>query len=1059
MTFVLRNKGYTDSHRFYKVFRLSPKSAQSAGDGASQLDCIIPNYSPMNTFFQSKYPIYRIFVYRGRNGSSECQKKGGLMFQLPIFYVFCYTMKQLLLLIFWCLLFANAVDAQNCNFRATPIVTQPSCAGVADGVVRLNIENPLTVVLTYRWLKILDIPLPLPALLTNVATGLSVGDYQVIISNGLCADTLKVNLPEPKPLQVLDTALCGIGGVVNLADQIVGGNGTYKLNVTPILNSDYTCKDCDAAPVTVSQKLNVFDVEVFDQKGCQTKRQVSVEVLDSLKATTTVVDETCTANGAITVRAVGGSGRYQYALDNTTSNTPIQAQEATFKNLRGNTNYNIRVNDVKGCRTEKQERVRYNPKFTPATVAVQDASCYGSKDGIIKVSPTTTSNTISGYTLNNPDATMQREPVFNNLPPNTYTVYVREGADCYVGYPAKINEPDSLEFSVATTETNCPGSDDGVLSLQANGGNGGYQYSIDGTNFQPRNIFNNLEAGNYKVVVRDRKGCSAIDVATVDEPEAPNVGPKVTASCPDDSTGSIVIVESGKLLYGSYAFSLDSINFQRENLFDGLAPGIYTVFVRYPDGCVYKVTAIVPEVKAPAVFFRLQHASCPGADDGSVVVEVTANGETKKYSYSIDGENFIPRNAFKDLTAGDYNLYIRDSSDCIFTYPFTIQEPQAPTLTLLSQNTSCFGGKNGKIVVQTKNGQPPFTYALNGINFQTSHIFDGLGASSYVVVVRDNNGCLYSQEASVDQPNRIQAAFTIVNETCGAQNGVLVCTPSGGTVPYRYRWETGDTTSVLTGLYADKYEVSISDVNNCLTVANAEVKSQPGPLVIGDVTNAPCFGMPKGAIELSIIGGEKPFKFNWSNGLREQKIYNLTAGNYTVTVTDQNQCASVKLFNLYEPAPIALEAQIGPSNGLWFINLVCSGGAPPYIYQWSTGETTEDVFNLKPAAYSVTVTDQQGCSQNLKVTVGTNATHEPQWASAVRIFPNPTQNFLNIIIETTDQQESQIQLFDINGKLALPLQKMFENQATLNLSQLPKGVYLLRLQRAAGVLYRRVVVQ
>lgn len=965
-------------------------------------------------------------------------------------------MKPLYLLII--LLFCLRLDAQttnHCNFRATPEIQQPSCANTEDGVIQINLDNPLGLLLTFKWTKLLGIvPIPLPTLLSNVARGLSAGDYQVIISNGLCSDTVNVNLPGPAPLQILDTAICGIGGVINLKDRINGGNGNYRINANTLLGNSYNCNNCSDAIFNVT-KTSILDVRVLDQKGCETTKNLTVEVFDSLKANLLVLDETCTENGAITVQAVGGSGSYQYALDNP-ENPQLQP---SFRGLSGNRTYAVYVRDNKFCRTQKQVFVRKNPTNTPVTLKTQDATCYGSRDGAIQVEPNTTSNSITGYSLNSLNATPQPQPEFRNLRPDSYTIYVLEGPDCYVPYKTTINEPDSMTISANTSDANCPGSGDGEVELLANGGNSGYEYSIDGVRYQSSNRFENLDAATYPAFARDQKGCTATSAFKVNEPETPAVNTGVTASCPEENTGSIVIIDVGGFLDGEYRFSLDSIYWQSDNIFDELAPGTYTIFVQDPNGCIYTVTAVVPEITAPGVFFRTQPASCPDSEDGSVTVEVTTNGETTDYFYSLDSIHFTQQNIFQNLSAGDYRLFMRDSFNCVFAYTFSIAQPNAPTITLQNKDASCFDGKDGKVTIQTQGGQAPFTYALNGIMFQASPVFTSLGASSYVAIVRDANGCLYAQEALVKQPSQIKADFTTVHETCGNSNGVLVCQPSGGFAPYRYRWDLGDTTAVLTNLQSGNYRVSISDANNCLIVEDEQINNLPGPIVVGDLTNVPCNGMPEGAIALSVFGGSQPFKYLWSNGQSAAKIYNLLAGNYTVTVTDNNQCASIKAFNLYEPAPIELQAETGYSNGLWFINLICEGGAPPYIYQWSTGETTEDVFNLKAAEYTVTVTDQQGCSQIKSVTVGTTATQEPSWASAVKIFPNPASDQIQIILETPDQSESTLLLLDVNGKIVVPAQKIIHNQLTLPVNHLPKGVYLLRLELAEGVLYRKVVLQ
>jgi hypothetical protein len=1019
-----------------------------------------PKYYPMNDFVIATYLIY--FDKRCLSGRRE--KLGYLLRgQTLRLFAFFVPLNLMKLLLFLCTLFfgvrSAAQTTANCNFRATPEIQQPSCAGAENGIIRIKVDNPLGLLLTYEWTKLLNIPLPLPLLVSNVAENLSAGDYRVVISSLTCRDTLKINLPEPALLQVLDTAICAINGVIDLKKQIRGGDGDYNVNANTLFGNAINCVNCADAVVNVD-KTSIIEVEVKDGKGCQTKRSVNITVYDSLKAEIQTIDETCTENGAISVQGKGGSGNYTYTLANQDVPTTVNQERAVFSNLKSG-NYPVQVLDRAGCRTEEQAFVRKNPQNTPVSLTVQDVSCYGGKDGAIAVIVQNPANSnITGYALNARTAPLQSQGIFRQLKADsTYTVYIYQGNDCYFKYAARVNEPDSMSLSANTSDANCPGAPDGAVELLAKGGNRGYQYSIDGVNYQSGNRFADLTADTYPAFARDQKGCTASSAFKINEPESPRIGTDVTASCPNTNSGSVVIIDMGGFFEGEYRFSLDSMRWQTSKIFNELAPGTYTIFVQDPKGCIFKVTAVVPEVKAPGVFFQTQPPSCPDSEDGSLTVQVTTNGTTADYFYSLDSVNFARQNVFQNLRAGTYRLFMRDSLNCVFSYPFTLTAPPVPIITLNTQNASCFDGKNGKVTIQTQGGRSPFTYALNGILFQSSPVFEGLGASTYVAIVRDANGCLFAQDVSVAQPARLLTNFTIVNETCGNNNGVLVCQPTGGILPYRYRWDVGDTTAVLTNLQAGNYRVSISDANNCLLVEGAKIENLPGPLVVGDLTNAPCHGMPKGAIELKVFGGAQPFAYLWSNGLRTEKIYNLTAGNYTVTVTDKNQCASVKTFNLYEPAPIDLQAQTGSSGGLWFINLICAGGAPPYTFQWSTGETTEDIFNLKPAEYSVTVTDQQGCSKVKTILIGTTAVQEPAWAKSVQIFPNPTTHDLHIRLQTLPVSETRLTLLDINGKIALPTHQMSGNAHTLHLTDLPKGVYLLRLEQAEGVLHRKIVLQ
>ncbi len=947
----------------------------------------------------------------------------------------------------------NTDPTSNC-FPLTASVKMPSCTGFNDGQIVVNLASPNAAV-TYEWLNA-------PSLsTTNAISNLPKGEYKLVISDGVCKDTLTFPLNEPPKLEALiaDTAICAKRGFVNLARNVRGGTGAYQITANSVFGTPYNCNNCPSTQtLALVDTTSFLKMQVKDQNGCIAERNIFVELLDSLKTNFFVKDETCTRNGAITVRATGGSGNYLYALN---SNATLQ-QSPVFRELKGDSTYIVNIKDLKGCPMTDTILVKYRPEFTPATLRVRNVTCKGFNDGLIEIQTPTDEN-ITGYALsgNGLEYPLQNAAVFTNLLPGNYKARVQEGEDCYVVYPFVIKEPAQLQLSTSSSDANCPGSSDGSVEMSAQGGNGGYQYSIDGTTFQARRVFFNLSARPlpYVAIVRDSLGCTTTSFFLINEPEAPPISADVTASCPEMRSGSIVILEGGKLLYGDYEFSLDSINWQQENLFEGLASGTYTVFVRYPDGCVYKVTAIVPEVEAPGVFFRIQDVSCPGGTDGAIVVEITMGGETDDYEYSLDGENFIEKNGFKNLSAGAYSIFLRDSLGCIFVYPFTINEPEAPELDFNIRNVSCFGDKDGQVVIIPEGGLPPFSYALGGIAFVDNPVFRNLGAGTYLSLVRDANGCIYADTVVLQQPEAMQVAFEIIDETCGNDNGFAFCIPNGGTAPYHYFWSNGETTPLVKGLSVGAYTVTVVDKNGCKLASEVAVKNLPGPVLLAELTEIPCNGTETGAINLTVLGGSPPLFYKWSNGSRSEDIYQLSAGDYSVTVQDANQCWSTKAFNLNEPAPISLQSQTGTFEGLWFINLTVEGGILPYQFQWSNGATSEDLFNLLPGEYTVTVTDGEDCSAVKTINAGATGAPEPGKEAFIKLFPNPTIDQLQIIVNSPELIETKATVFAVNGQLVLPTLIFHENRGQLDLRNLPAAVYFVKIERESAVFFKKVVKQ
>src|SRR5690606_21998675 len=143
---------------------------------------------------------------------------------------------------------------------------------------------------------------------------------------------------------------------------------------------------------------------------------------------------------------------------------------------------------------------------------------------------------------------------------------------------------------------------------------------------------------------------------------------------------------------------------------------------------------------------------------------------------------------------------------------------------------------------------------------------------------------------------------------------------------------------------------------------------QPGSLVdvSADITHVSCPGGNDGEIDAAAFGGSEPYTYNWSNGGNTPLITGLTAGNYLLTVTDANDCSVVKLYAVNEPPALVVtvttqgESAPGANDGTAAASV--TGGTPGYSYLWSNGETTADITGLAPGVYTVTVTDQNGCT-------------------------------------------------------------------------------------------------
>ena len=234
------------------------------------------------------------------------------------------------------------------------------------------------------------------------------------------------------------------------------------------------------------------------------------------------------------------------------------------------------------------------------------------------------------------------------------------------------------------------------------------------------------------------------------------------------------------------------------------------------------------------------------------------------------------------------------------------------------------------------------------------------------------NGISEITEISYDQ---LALELVLVDVDCyGQNNGLINAIVSGGSGNYSFEWSNGETTQAITNLSPGTYSVVVSDDNGCLIEESQIEIMEPSELIVSGLTNnVSCAGASDGFIDLSVEGGIGGYSFYWSNGEISEDLNTLLAGNYFVVVSDSNGCSQTVDFEVTEPEAMAIsENHInvscnGGSDGS--IDITVSGGTGLYDYSWSNGENLEDISNLIAGTYSVTATDENGCSISIDVEI------------------------------------------------------------------------------------------
>ncbi|MBK8192270.1 MAG: carboxypeptidase regulatory-like domain-containing protein [Lewinellaceae bacterium] len=324
-----------------------------------------------------------------------------------------------------------------------------------------------------------------------------------------------------------------------------------------------------------------------------------------------------------------------------------------------------------------------------------------------------------------------------------------------------------------------------------------------------------------------------------------------------------------------------------------------------------------------------------------------------------------------NITAGAYTVTVTDANGCTKTTSATIMEPPVIVLSNTTVNSTC-GNPNGSIDLTVTGGVYPYTYLWStGATIEDPvNYYSGI----YTVTVTDANGCSKTSTATINNTGGPSLSTFVTNILCnGAATGAVNLTVTGGTDPFNFIWSNSASIEDINNLVAGTYTVTVTDVNGCTKTTSATVTEPPALTLSTVVTNVLCNGFATGAINLTVTGGTGSTTYLWSNGFTGQDPSNLSAGTYTVTVTDVNGCTKSTSATVTEPPALALTTVVtnvlcnGAATGE--IDLAVTGGTGNKTFIWSSGQTTEDLTGLLAGTYTVTVTDVNGCTKTTSATV------------------------------------------------------------------------------------------
>ncbi len=866
-------------------------------------------------------------------------------------------------------------DANGCEFSDNYSITEPFpllatstttdvlCTGSPTGIITVNVAGG-TAPYTYTWSN---------GGATPQLTALTAGTYTLTVTDDKgCTDVISPVINEPAtPISITSTkvdVLCFGENTGSIDLTLTGGTTPYNVDWSGQNGIVLANKTVNA----INLAADTYDALVTDANGCTASETVIIaEPTDSITPTWTITDVDCngSSTGAIDVAVIGGTGAYTFLW-----NTGATTEDLT--NVPAGS-YQLNITDASACATSISVMVNEPLAALSTFITKTDVSCNAGADGELDL---TVAGGTSPYTYAwNTSATTED---LTDLSIGTYTVTVTDDNGCISTPSETLIEPTAIVLSETHVDVTCFDGTDGSLAVTVLGGVAPYDIMWSNAShivmtLQGANL-SNLPADDYTATITDANGCTEAITITIDQPLAPlaatTTGTEI--SCFGGSDGTLSVDVTGGTIQYVYTWSNGGILSSIANV----PAGIYTVTVTDLNNCTLVVsdTLTQPE-QGLSSSITTTPVSCFSGSDGSVTVNVTGGTSPYVYNWQLASGGTAATKDLSNVDPGTYIVTITDDKACVLQDTAVVLGPTIPlAFTSTTVAVSCFNGENGAIDVTSTGGTPPYSYMWANTSFvvmsTTDEDLNNIAADDYSITVTDANGCTTAGLITVAEPARpVDITINTTDATCfQAANGVAATTATGGTGPYTYLWSNGDVNANVSNFIAGSYTLTVTDANGCSTTSDALIQ-QPGMLQTeAAMENVACKDGNTGAIRTTTGGGTGPYTYNWAGGGSTKDNFELTAGIYTLTVTDAQGCSVISGGMIQEPGT-SLVLSLAANDVTCFdgsdgsVAAKVLGGTTPYTYLWA--DTLRSFSNEQlsteevPAGnYLFRVTDANGCS-------------------------------------------------------------------------------------------------
>ncbi|MDX6192030.1 T9SS type A sorting domain-containing protein [Flavobacterium sp. Fl-318] len=790
----------------------------------------------------------------------------------------------------------------------------------------------------------------------------------------------------------------------------------------------------------------------IDNKGTVTTNYFNLILNPRLNTVGVTAQSRCYGanDGFILMQSTGGKAPYVYrSVNNGANNGPYQTSPYFYNLVSGV--YTIEARDQIGC-ISTTFLVITEPNPLTADVLV-DAN---------NIRITAAGGTGSyEYAVSTIDNVLvvpyQASNLFSDLATGTYTIYVKDTNGCIVSKTNVNVAPRNTLSAIASVTAITCNNPTATIAVEATGGSATYRYSINNGPSTTSNLFTDLTAGTYTIIVTDSQGATTSltkVISAVNPPEATLVVGNV--SCFGVQNGYIKVE---KVKPSDYSYSLNGGpyrdgNSDNNSYFNNLGPGNYTINVRdNATGCIKALTA---EITQPN---QLTADAMVDANN----IRITAAGGTPTYEYALSGINnlWIPYQSgdlFPNLAEGTYTAYAKDANGCIVSKTGINVAPRNTLSAVATTTLVTCSNPTATITVTATGGTGSYKYLLNNEPLTTSNVFPGLAPGTYYITVRDIQDATVTLIVEVKKAVTPKAVLEIVtNVTCfGEQNGAIkVQTAGDGGYTYSVNGGvniigTGNNPILLKNLAAGTYNITVKDnITGCVSSV-AAIITQPSLLTATVEANPQI-------LTITTSGGSGQYVFSLDGSAFQSSPYftNISYGYHSVHIKDSNGCYFIKDIAVNPPAPlvngknaIVFEFKAGQTladivvegqNITWYSNKSSSTGKKA---ETSLPLTTVLVNGI--IYYASQTINGIESTERLAVTAKSDgALSTPDFELGYFKFsPNPVKHIL-----TLDNKESidEIEIFSTSGASVL-FKKINTTHSEIDLSSLSTGIYILKVK-------------